>query len=52
MGDAAAMVGGAAQSGTLIYQAAGITGYDGATKLLTVTELTDAPANGDTFVIV
>lgn len=39
-------------SGTLKGQAARITGYNGATKELTVTGLTQAPSPGDTAVIV
>ena len=39
-------------SGALDGQAAKILDYTGATKTLTVTALTEAPANGTTFVIV
>ena len=39
-------------SGTLIQQATDITDYDGATKLLTFTAVTEFPSDGDTFVIV
>ncbi len=39
-------------AGTLINQATDITAYTGATKTVTVTALTSAPANGDSFVIV
>ena len=39
-------------SGALDGQAAQILDYTGATKTLTVTALTEAPANGTTFVIV
>jgi len=39
-------------SGVLIAQATPITDYDGATKMLTYVALTEAPSNGDTFVIV
>jgi len=36
-------------SGVLIGQATDITDYDGATKMLTYTAVTEAPSNGDTF---
>lgn len=39
-------------AGTLIGQAASITGYNGTTKQLTVSALTGAPNAGDTFIIV
>lgn len=39
-------------SGALAGQAAEITDYNGSTKQLTVSTLTEAPANGDTAVIV
>jgi len=39
-------------AGALINQATDITAYTGATKTVTVTALTSAPANGDSFVIV
>lgn len=39
-------------TGALAGQATDITGYTGSTKLLTFTETTEAPANGDQFVIV
>ena len=39
-------------SGVLQDQATDITDYDGGTKLLTYTATTEAPSNGDTFVIV
>lgn len=39
-------------SGVLANQAANITDYSGATKTLTVSQLTEAPAAGDDFVIV
>lgn len=39
-------------SGVLANQATDITDYDGATKTVTVTALTEAPGNGDSFVIV
>lgn len=39
-------------SGTLANQATDITDYVGATKTVTVTALTSAPANGVTFVVV
>lgn len=39
-------------SGVLIRQATDITDYAGATKMLTYTAVTEAPGNGDTFVIV
>lgn len=39
-------------SGALAGQAGEITNYNGATKELTVSTLTEAPANGDTAVIV
>ena len=38
--------------GDVAGQATDITGYDGTTNELTVTELTDAPSGGDAFVIV
>lgn len=38
--------------GDLAYQATDITGYAGATKTVTVTALTAAPANGVAFVVV
>lgn len=40
------------RSGNLAGQAATITDYNGSTKALTVSTLTEAPGNGDTFVIV
>ncbi len=40
------------RSGNLTGQAATITDYNGSTKALTVSTLTEAPGNGDTFVIV
>lgn len=39
-------------SGNLLRQATVITDYAGATSVYTVTALTEAPSNGDTFVIV
>jgi hypothetical protein len=39
-------------SGALANQATDITDYDGATSTFTVTALTEAAGNGDTFVIV
>jgi hypothetical protein len=39
-------------SGVLQNQATDITDYDGGSKLLTYTQTTEAPGNGDTFVIV
>jgi len=39
-------------SGVLIQQATDITDYDGATKMLTFTAVTEAPTAADTFVIV
>lgn len=39
-------------SGVLLGQATDITAYTGATKLFTFTAVTEAPSNGDTFVIV
>ncbi|MGB2807998.1 MAG: hypothetical protein WBC22_09665 [Sedimentisphaerales bacterium] len=39
-------------SGVLIGQATDITDYDGATKLLTYTGVTEAPTAGDTFNII
>ena len=39
-------------SGVLEDQATNITDYEGATGLLTFTAVTEAPSNGDTFVIV
>lgn len=39
-------------SGVLLGQATVITDYTGATKLITMTALTEAPANTDTFIIV
>lgn len=39
-------------SGNLANQGTDITGYTGASKLLTYTSTTGSPANGDTFVIV
>lgn len=38
-------------SGVLLGQSTDITDYDGTTKYLTVTALTEAPSNTDTFVI-
>lgn len=38
-------------SGALLGQATSISAYNGSTKVLTFTAVTDAPANGDTFVI-
>lgn len=38
--------------GTLIKQATAIEDYDGTTKVFTVTGLTSAPTDGDTFIIV
>ena len=39
-------------SGVLAGQATDITDYDGSSKMLTYTAVTEAPGNGDTFVIV
>lgn len=39
-------------SGQLQNQATDVTDYDGATKMLTYTAVTEPPADGDTFVIV
>lgn len=39
-------------SGNLQNSAAGITAYDGSTKIMTFTAVPIAPANGDTFIIV
>jgi hypothetical protein len=39
-------------SGVLIQQATDIIAYDGVTKMLTYTAITEAPGIGDTFVIV
>lgn len=39
-------------AGALAGQASNITNYDGATKTITVTSMTEAPANADGFVIV
>lgn len=39
-------------SGVLLRQATDITDYDGASKMLTYTAVTEAPSNGDTFIIV
>jgi hypothetical protein len=39
-------------SGVLINQATAITDYTGASKLVTYTATTEAPSNGDTFIIV
>jgi hypothetical protein len=39
-------------SGVLINQATNITDYNGATKELTFSATTEAPSNGDTFIIV
>lgn len=39
-------------SGVLIAQATDITDYDGATKMFTFTAITEAPSNGDDFIIV
>jgi hypothetical protein len=39
-------------SGNLKDQSRKITGYDGTTKILTVSAFTDTPAGGDTFAIV
>lgn len=39
-------------SGTLLGQATNITDYVGASKMLTFTAVTEAPLNGDTFVII
>lgn len=38
-------------TGNLSGQAASITDYNGTTKTLTVSTLTEAPSNGDTFII-
>jgi len=39
-------------SGVLVNQATDITDYNGTTKALTYTATTEAPSNGDTFIIV
>lgn len=39
-------------SGALLLQAASITDYVGATKTLTISAVTDTPADNDTFIIV
>jgi hypothetical protein len=39
-------------SGVLLRQASPITAYDGGTKMLTFTAVTEAPTAGDTFIIV
>jgi len=39
-------------SGVLLRQASPITAYDGGSKLLTFTAVTEAPTAGDTFIIV
>jgi hypothetical protein len=39
-------------SGVLTAQATDITDYDGATKTVTVTAMTEAPSNGDDFLII
>ena len=39
-------------SGALVNQATDITDYNGTTKALTYTATTEAPSNGDTFIIV
>ena len=39
-------------SGVLLRQATDITDYTGSTKMLTFTATTEAPSDGDTFVIV
>lgn len=39
-------------TGVLAGQATDITDYDGSSKLVTVTAMTEAPSNGDRFVIV
>lgn len=39
-------------TGSLTAQAAEITGYEGTSKLLTFTTVTEAPSAGDTFIIV
>lgn len=39
-------------SGVLAGQASDITDYDGATKMLTYSTVTDSPSNGDDFIIV
>lgn len=39
------------RTGALAGQATDITDYDGTSKMLTFTALTEAPGNGDTFVI-
>lgn len=39
-------------SGVLINQATAITGYNGVTKMLTFTTITEAPTAADTFIIV
>ena len=38
-------------SGVLAQQSTDITDYDGTTKKLTFTAITEAPSDGDTFVI-
>lgn len=40
------------RTGVLAGQGSDITDYTGATKLITVTAMTEAPSNGDTFVII
>jgi hypothetical protein len=39
-------------SGALQYQATDITDYDGATNMFTFSAVTEAPSNGDSFIIV
>jgi len=39
-------------TGSLAGQATDITGYDGTTKILTFTVVTESPTDGDTFVII
>lgn len=39
-------------SGALTGQASNVTAYDGSTKMLTYSTTTDAPSNGDRFVLV
>lgn len=39
-------------SGVLLRQATAITGYNGTSKMLTFTAVTEAPTAGDTFIIV
>lgn len=39
-------------TGALQNQATDVTGYDGATKIVTMTALTEAPGNGDEFILV